>query len=118
MMIPNVPSTLLTALVTMTFLCIYAVWRSASAQSANCRRSARGGQRGPVGRPGQCAGRVSVSCMKASLIGAGWKTRLSGPLVLEQVTRVCDCPSRAHRRSNRCRLCKHFICKRLQNGRP
>ena len=33
-MIPNVPGTLLTALVTMTFLCIYAVWPSASAQSA------------------------------------------------------------------------------------
>lgn len=32
-MIPKVPSTLLTALVTMTFLCI-AVWPSASAQSA------------------------------------------------------------------------------------
>jgi thiol:disulfide interchange protein len=33
-MIPNVPSTLLTTLVTMTFLCIYSVWPSASAQSA------------------------------------------------------------------------------------
>jgi len=33
-MMPNVPSTLLTTLVTMSFLCIYSVWPSASAQSA------------------------------------------------------------------------------------
>jgi hypothetical protein len=43
---------------------------------------------------------------------------ISGPLVLEQVTRVCDCPSRAHRRSNRCRLCKHFICSACRTGGP